>query len=67
MIPFCIGLLFLMYYYLIWRPKHRNVEETMWVFLSQTIELLFGFIGVALFSFLSLLNFYLSVNTACIS
>lgn len=29
MIPFCIGLLFLMYYYLIWRPRHKNVAETM--------------------------------------
>jgi hypothetical protein len=29
MIPFCIGLLFLMYYYLIWRPRHKNVVETM--------------------------------------
>lgn len=29
MIPFCIGLLFLAYYYLIWRPRHKNVVETM--------------------------------------
>ncbi len=29
MIPFCIGLLFLIYYYLIWWPRHRKVEETM--------------------------------------
>ncbi len=29
MIPFCIGLLFLVYYYLIWRPRHKNVVETM--------------------------------------
>ena len=29
MIPFCIGLFFLIYYYLIWRPRHRNVAETM--------------------------------------
>jgi hypothetical protein len=29
MIPFCIGLVFLAYYYLIWRPRHKNVVETM--------------------------------------
>lgn len=29
MIPFCIGLVFLAYYYLIWRPRHKNVAETM--------------------------------------
>ena len=29
MIPFCIGLLFLVFYYLIWRPRHKNVVETM--------------------------------------
>jgi hypothetical protein len=29
MIPFCIGLLFLVYYYLIWRPRHKQNTETM--------------------------------------
>jgi len=29
MIPFCIGLLFLIYYYLIWRPRHKNAVETL--------------------------------------
>jgi len=28
-IPFSIGILILGYYYLIWKPTHRNVEETM--------------------------------------
>ena len=29
MIPFCIGLLFLIFYYLIWRPRHKDEVETM--------------------------------------
>jgi hypothetical protein len=29
MIPFCIGLLFLAFYYLIWRPRHKDTVETM--------------------------------------
>ncbi len=29
MIPFCLGLCCLIYYYLIWRPQHKNTEETM--------------------------------------
>ena len=29
MIPFSIGLLFLSFYYLIWRPRHKGAEETM--------------------------------------
>ena len=28
-IPFSIGIILLAYYYLIWRPMHRNVVETM--------------------------------------
>jgi len=28
-IPFAIGLLMLVYYYLIWRPRNREVMETM--------------------------------------
>ncbi|MEP6594676.1 MAG: hypothetical protein ABJA71_01970 [Ginsengibacter sp.] len=28
-IPFSIGILILAYYYLLWMPIHRNVEETM--------------------------------------
>ncbi len=28
-IPFTLGLLFLGYYYLYWRPKHKNTLETM--------------------------------------
>jgi hypothetical protein len=28
-IPFCIGLFCLIYYYAIWRPRHRDLEETM--------------------------------------
>ena len=28
-IPFSIGILTLAYYYLIWKPTHRNVAETM--------------------------------------
>jgi hypothetical protein len=27
--PFATGILILAYYYLIWRPKHRDAEETM--------------------------------------
>ena len=29
MIPFCLGLLCLIYYYAIWRPLHKDVVETM--------------------------------------
>lgn len=29
MIPFIMGLCCLIYYYLIWRPTHKNVAETM--------------------------------------
>lgn len=29
MIPFVLGLLCLFYYYLIWRPLHKNTVETM--------------------------------------
>ncbi len=29
MIPFCLGLLCLAYYYFIWLPMHRDREETM--------------------------------------
>ena len=29
MITFCIGLLFLMYYYVLWKPKHKAEVETM--------------------------------------
>ena len=28
-IPFSIGILMLAYYYLVWRPMHKNVVETM--------------------------------------
>ena len=28
-IPFTTGIIILAYYYLIWRPKHRDAEETM--------------------------------------
>ena len=28
-IPFAIGILILAYYYLVWRPTHRHVVETM--------------------------------------
>ncbi len=28
-IPFVLGILMLAYYYIIWRPRHRNVVETM--------------------------------------
>ena len=28
-IPFSIGILILSYYYLLWKPAHKNVEETM--------------------------------------
>ena len=28
-IPFVIGILMLVYYYLIWRPMHKNAVETM--------------------------------------
>ena len=28
-IPFSIGIIILTYYYLVWKPTHRNVEETM--------------------------------------
>ena len=28
-IPFSIGILILSYYYLLWRPTHKNIEETM--------------------------------------
>ena len=28
-IPFVLGILMLAYYYIIWRPVHRNVVETM--------------------------------------
>ena len=28
-IPFSIGILMLAYYYLLWRPMHKNVVETM--------------------------------------
>ena len=28
-IPFVVGLLFLAFYYVIWKPKHRNELETM--------------------------------------
>jgi hypothetical protein len=28
-IPFVIGILMLAYYYLVWRPAHKGVEETM--------------------------------------
>lgn len=28
-IPFVLGILMLAYYYIIWRPMHRNVVETM--------------------------------------
>ncbi|MEP6675399.1 MAG: hypothetical protein ABJA78_09590 [Ferruginibacter sp.] len=28
-IPFGIGILILSYYYLLWRPRHRNLVETM--------------------------------------
>jgi preprotein translocase subunit YajC len=28
-IPFLIGVLMLAYYYLIWRPRHKNAVETM--------------------------------------
>ena len=28
-IPFAIGILILAYYYLLWKPTHKNVEETM--------------------------------------
>ncbi len=28
-IPFAIGILFLAYYYIIWRPRHPDVVETM--------------------------------------
>ncbi len=28
-IPFTIGILLLAYYYLVWRPMHKNVVETM--------------------------------------
>lgn len=28
-IPFCIGILIMAYYYLLWRPFHKNVPETM--------------------------------------
>jgi hypothetical protein len=29
MIPFVIGLLFLAFYYLIWRPRHKDTVETL--------------------------------------
>ncbi|MFM7709695.1 MAG: hypothetical protein ACKO5C_02155 [Ferruginibacter sp.] len=29
MIPFVAGLVVLLYYYLLWRPTHRNLHETM--------------------------------------
>jgi uncharacterized membrane protein YuzA (DUF378 family) len=29
MIPFLLGLCCLLYYYLIWRPMHKNVQETL--------------------------------------
>jgi hypothetical protein len=29
MIPFCIGLLCLIYFYAIWRPWHKSVAETL--------------------------------------
>jgi len=29
LLPFSIGILILAYYYLIWRPMHKNVPETM--------------------------------------
>jgi hypothetical protein len=29
MIPFCLGVCCLIFYYLIWRPRHEGVEETM--------------------------------------
>jgi hypothetical protein len=28
-IPFVLGILMLAYYYIVWRPMHRNVVETM--------------------------------------
>jgi hypothetical protein len=28
-IPFCIGILILAYYYLLWRPTHKHYVETM--------------------------------------
>lgn len=28
-VPFCIGILILSYYYLLWKPMHKNAEETM--------------------------------------
>ncbi len=28
-IPFVIGILFLAFYYLVWRPRHKDVLETM--------------------------------------
>ena len=29
MIPFCLGLLSLMYYYIIWKPRHKDAIETL--------------------------------------
>ena len=29
LIPFCIGILMLAYYYLVWKPTHKNAIETM--------------------------------------
>jgi hypothetical protein len=29
LIPFCIGILMLAYYYLVWKPAHKNAIETM--------------------------------------
>jgi hypothetical protein len=29
LIPFVLGVLPILYYYLIWRPRHKNVPETM--------------------------------------
>ncbi len=29
LIPFCIGILMLAYYYLLWKPTHKNTIETM--------------------------------------
>jgi hypothetical protein len=29
LIPFVIGLLFLMYYYILWRPTHKKIEEPL--------------------------------------